>query len=423
MNNSAWTTKNELMEKLTKINHESNIEKSGIPMMYDEENLYIDTREAHTLVIGSTGSGKTQSTLLPQLRLAIRAGESFVLNDVKSEMYDMVKDDLEKEGYNKIIIDLEKPNNGNKYNPLSIYKILYNKGYKDKALDALENTARYLLSDMNINKNADPFWENTAVNYFVGLALHLFNEKDNVTINDIFEIATSFTNEDLEKYDKRSPVYVNLAGTILAPAETKGSIISVFIQKLKIYVSKEDLSSVISENDFDIESILKEKTAFFIVSGQSFASSTFVPLIINQIYYLATLSKNEKRINILIDEFDKIKPIYNFELLADFSRGMNIRYTVYIKSFLDLKNKYGIEESEIIKYSFGNIIYLLSNDYDTLEEISNLCGNYKTSNGYEKLITPDELKLLSNFEAIILMTRMKPIRTKLIPDYLIEWNK
>ena len=65
-------------------------------MMYDENNLYIKDDEAHTLVIGSTGSGKTQSTLLPQARLAIRAGETLIVNDVKGEIKKVLADDLDK---------------------------------------------------------------------------------------------------------------------------------------------------------------------------------------------------------------------------------------------------------------------------------------------------------------------------------------
>lgn len=146
-------------------------------------------------------------------------------------------------------------------------------------------------------------------------------------------------------------------------------------------------------------------------------------MIVSEIYYLTDIfGKKEKIINILIDEFERIKPINRFEIMSDFSRGIGIRYTIYIKSLLELKNKYGKEQSELIKMSFGNIIYLLANDYETLEEISDSCGRIKTEKGYEQLITPEELKLLDYFEAIILIPRMRPIKTKLIPDYKINWK-
>ena len=70
----------------------------------------------------------------------------------------------------------------------------------------------------------------------------------------------------------------------------------------------------------------------------------------------------------------------------------------------------------------GNIIYLLANDMETLQEISALCGQTLTENRIEPLITKEELKLLNNFEAIILMPRIYPIKTKLLPDYKIDWT-
>ena len=126
-------------------------------------------------------------------------------------------------------------------------------------------------------------------------------------------------------------------------------------------------------------------------------------------------------LNILIDEFENSFKIRDFNNILTMSRGNYIRFNIYVKSLLELKNKYGVREYEILKMSFGNIIYLLANDMDTLEEISKLCGDTKTDNGIEPLISTQELKLLNNFEAIILMPRTNPIKTKLIPDYQINW--
>ena len=47
-------------------------------------------------------------------------------------------------------------------------------------------------------------------------------------------------------------------------------------------------------------------------------------------------------------------------------RGIRVRLTVFIKSFIDLVSTYGEENAEIIKMCFGNIIYLLANNLLTL---------------------------------------------------------
>ena len=38
------------------------------------------------------------------------------------------------------------------------------------------------------------------------------------------------------------------------------------------------------------------------------------------------------------------------------------------------------------------------------------------------LISISELKTLNPFEAIVLTTRMLPLKTKLLPDYQIDWG-
>ena len=83
MNYSRWATDNEIKEITVPINKKSDIKKSGIELMHDKKNIYIKDDEAHTIVIGATGSGKTQTFLLPQLELAIKAEESFIVHDVK----------------------------------------------------------------------------------------------------------------------------------------------------------------------------------------------------------------------------------------------------------------------------------------------------------------------------------------------------
>ena len=102
----------------------------------------------------------------------------------------------------------------------------------------------------------------------------------------------------------------------------------------------------------------------------------------------------------------------------NYARGNNIKITALIKNLTNLNIVYGTNYKDLIRMCFNNIIYLLANDLYTLEEISKLCGD--TEKG--PLISIQELKTLDNFEEVILMTRMYPVRTKVLPDYKINWN-
>ena len=104
------------------------------------------------------------------------------------------------------------------------------------------------------------------------------------------------------------------------------------------------------------------------------------------------------------------------------ARGYNIKFSIFIGSLLELRNTYGTKGAEVLKFVFGNIIYLLANDTETLENISKLCGSQQTERGSEPLISVEDLKLLNSFEAVILIPRIYPIKTKLLPDYKIDWK-
>lgn len=54
--------------------------------------FYYSDKFDHTLIIGSTGSGKTISCILPLIFNLACAGESMVINDTKGELYSYTAD-------------------------------------------------------------------------------------------------------------------------------------------------------------------------------------------------------------------------------------------------------------------------------------------------------------------------------------------
>ena len=425
MQESKWVSRAEMLERTVKFNKDSKIEKSGLPLMYNGNNLYLDTKETHNLLIGSTGSGKTQAIILPMLKLSILAGESIIINDPKGEIYEKTANRLKEENYEVIAIDFDDARYGNNWNPLSIAHTLYYDNNKDKALELIEDIGYYLFTENNEEK--DPFWTNSTINYFTGLALYLLekNDKaDKITIEEVGKLANDLnqngkSEEFLNSIDKTSVVFMKLAGTLKAPPETRGSIIAVFNQQIEKYLSKENLKDMLCHNDFDFSTMFNKKIAVFIISGINHHSKSLIPLFINQIINIeAIYGTHEKRINVLLDEFDSLLPIKDFALKLNYCRSLNIRITVTIQSYIHLSNMYSKQDVEILKMCFGNIMYLLSEDIYTLEEISKACG---TANK-KPIISVPELKTIKPFEAIVLMSRSMPFKTKLLPDYKIDWG-
>ena len=412
---AQWETLENMKElvPLSKVNGKEKIKSSGLPMAYDDESIYVNGRENHSLVIGSTGSGKTQTITLPMLNQAWLAGESVIVSDSSNELYDTTKGEFEKNGYRIFKLNLDEATGTDSWNPFDLLERLYDEKDYDKVSSELENLGFYLLNTPE-EQNADPFWINSAANYFTGICLYLFENKKEVSLDSVYEIDEVIKeNPDkfLKSLDKKSKSYINFSCVLSAPNDTRMSIISVFDNKYKNFIGKENLRKMLAKSDFDITEIAEEKTAIFIKSGKSKISNVLLPLFIEQVY---AAKSDKNRLNIIIDEFYNINPILDFQKMLNYSREVGIVFTIMIRGFNDLKNAYGKEGAEMIRLGFANILYLLSQDIETLEEISKLCGETAKK---EPLVSLEDLKTLRPFEAIIITIRMMPFKTKLLPYF------
>lgn len=415
MNYSKWETLEEMKNVTEKITIDSKVNRAGLPIAYDEDSLYIIGREGHSLVIGSTGSGKTQTITLPMLELSLRAGESVVIHDTKNELYDLTSEKYRNNGYNVIRLNFDDSIETSHWNPFDLPFIIYKEGNTDKAIDLIEDIAYYLFNDEE-NKNSDPFWINSAIDYFTGLTLYAFEHYNEVTLDTINEIDELIRNEE-EKVlkDINSAIYLNLRVVIDSPKETKGSILSVYSQKIKKYISKQNLKKMLSSTDFDIANIGKSRNILYLVSGNSNNSEYLLPLLISQIYYAKDeYSRNDGKINIILDDFFRFNKIKNFSKILTYSRSIKINFTIMVRGYNDISNVYDKEEANIIKINFANTLYLLSQDIETLIEISKLCGTAENKN---PLMTVEELKTIKPLEAVVLTIRKMPFKTKLLPYF------
>ena len=429
MSYARWATMDEVAKRVDGVNLETGVKKSGIPIGFDEEYLYIDTHEAHNLIIGSTGSGKTQSVILPMIKLAMLSGESLVINDPKGELYRSCALSFKEHGYQVLALDFEDAKLGNSWNPLQMPYQFYQNGEKDRATKYLEDIAYYLFFDAN-EKNSDPFWFHSVVDYFTGIALYLFEK---ASINEVhLESVSAFSNylnkknngeKFLESLPASSKIYLNMVGTLLAPSDTRGSIVAFFNQKIKKYISRENLSNMLSGSDFDLEDLGFQPSVLFIISGVSNYCSNLIPLFIQQVVDAVDFrGKCSQCFHLLLDEFDSLVPIRDFSRMIENCRALNIRFTITIRSYVHLCSMYSRDEAEILRMCFGNLIYLLSDDIYTLEAFSKYCGTQLVDGELLPLITVEDLRTIGTFEGIVIMPRMMPYKTKFLPDYKIDWG-
>ena len=419
-------------------------EYAGIPLISNGKELWVDDGEFHNLVIGATGSGKTQSTILPAVKVLAKKGESIICTDPKGEIYEKTGAMLKAKGYDIVLLNFRNPQKGNAWNPLTLPYNLYKNGNQDKAIELLDDLALNILYEEN-NGNADPFWEKTSADYFSGIALGLFEDakEEQININSISLTTTvgedkcggsTYAREYFNFKDPNSAAFINASSTIMAPSETKGSIIAVFKQKIKLFSSRENLSEMLSYSDFDLESIGKKKTAvFIIIQDEKKTYHSLATIFVKQCYETlidVAQSNNGKlpvRTNFLLDEFANMPPLKDVTTMITAARSRQIRFTLIIQNFAQLKQVYGAENAETIKGNCGNLVYLISTELAALEEISKLAGEEKSKKDDKTastpLVTVSDLQRMKQFDQIVLRMRKNPFKTSFVPDFKIDWGK
>ena len=442
---NRWAKDKEIKEDINvvKIDPTANtLDAAGIVLTKDDKNFWVDNGEYHTLVIGSSGSGKTRGVVKPLVNVLAKKGESMILTDPKGELYQANANHLRDLGYNVIVLNFREPSKGSAWNPLTLPYQYYKEGNKDKATELLDDVSLSILYDPN-NKN-DPFWEQSASSYFSGLALGLFEnaKEEEVNLNSINAMTTDgdqrfgtskFINEYFNLLGKNSNAYIFASGTIDAPNETQGGILSTFRQKVRIFTSRDSLSEMLGHSDFDLRTIGNGKTAIFIViHDEKTTYHSLATIFIKQCYetLIDVAQKNGGKLpfrtNFILDEFANMPPLKDVDAMVTAARSRLMRFTFIIQNFAQLNDVYGKEVAEVIRGNCGNTIYLISSELAALEEISKMCGELKSKKDDKTdsrpLVTVTDLQHMKFGEGILMRLRQHPMKTKLPWNDEINWG-
>lgn len=444
---ARWSTEKEIKSDTGMVQVDPKAEKldaAGIPLINNGKEIWVDNGEYHNLVIGSTGCGKTQTIVKPMVNLLAKKGESMIITDPKGEIYKYAAEPLKERGYKIIVLNFREPARGNAWNPLTLPYRYFKEGNTDKSTELLDDVALNILYDQTKKSSDSDFWEKSAADYFSGLALGLFydaKEKE-VNLNSINYMSSigeeryatsTYIKEYFNLKGPESSPYIFASNTINAPNETKGGILSTFRQKIRLFSSRESLSEMLAYSDFKMEDIGREKTAvFMIIHDEKKTYHSLMTIFIKQCYETLIDVAQENggklpyRTNFILDEFANMPPLKDVDSMVSAARSRDIRFTFIIQNFAQLNDVYGKEVAEIIKGNCGNLVYLISTELAALEEISKMCGEVKSKEkdktASTPLVTVSDLQKLKLFEAIIIRLRKNPFKTKLEPDFKMDWG-
>lgn len=398
----------------------------------------IDGGDTNTIVVSSTGAGKTRRVLAPYVLSCICAGHSFIAHDPKGELYGFYKSILKKKRYEIRILNLREPMKGDRLNLLEQPARLYREGKRGRAIEIVREIA-YIIYKAVEDKN-DMFWTETSINLFICyfiIAATIY-DPEYVTLSSIYRIhiegqekknIKTYLQIYLEEH-KDELVYELGMPSVTAPNETRQSIFSVFSNAITRLISNEEIVDTMTQSTFDPGDFASEdkRIALFIITRDE-ASQTYGTIVSTWVdmIYTTLIDEAQHRANLrlpntvhfVLDEFGNMESLVNINDYLTASRSRGIRFFIVLQSLAQLYIKYPKEVAHVLVGNSQNLVYMSSTDMGLVKIISERCG--MTIDAYTKekglLLSPDRLTHLikERGETLMLLDRHYPYVASL-PD-------
>lgn len=394
----------------------------GFPILFDRKlnNVWIDKETPHWVYLGSTGSGKSVTQVIPYCAFLSSAKNkrSAFITDPKGEIFNATSKMFKDRGYNVITIDFRHPELSDKLNILESIIKEYEKyiEYEKKSNKAKKKNEKIEYNNISLSSYAeanrlitslsemimkdkfeakDPFWNNSARQLLEGLIGFFLEEyklgnikREQITLTSIRKFQNSSMNDKnfkkfvsyLETKEYGCKSKDSLTSVITASENTYKSITSVWGSKMSIF-DDVNVANVTSCSDFEFDILGKEPTVLYaIVPDEDKTYFTLVTIIVGLLYReLVKLANNQidkklpVQIDWILDEFANCPPLSDIEAIVSVARSRGMRFHFFIQSFAQLDNVYGKEVAQIILDNCG-LVYLKTNTQDTAEAISKRLG-------------------------------------------------
>ena len=323
---------------------------------------------------------------------------------------------------------------------------------KAKAMESVSDLVTTIYAE-SAKKAQDPFWVKSASQLVEGLLLALLedSEIEELGITEqrfnlgtiastlsvrVDHLKSYFAVRDVNSYAKRKA-----QGSVSAPQSgTQESIVSTALADLSPF-SDPDVQFITCNNDIEFENIgLKPTVVFLIVPDEKENRHVFASLFISQAYKaLVELAGKHHRgsvphpVNFIVDEFANLPMIPGMDNKITVARGRGLSFMLIIQALSQLRAKYGPDVAEIIKTNCNMQVFLATNDNETAEYFSKICGektvqevssnqdsqsgrqNLSYSLGARPLIKTEELLTLKEGISIVKLLRTQPAKLQQMP--------
>ncbi len=434
---NRWADEEEMRRELThiRLSDPGAVPAGGLPVISDGDDTWADTGDAHSLIIGSTGSKKTRLFVMPCLEILRRARESVVVTDPKGELYSRSAGAFREAGYDIRVLNLRDPSRSDCWNPLKLARDYFRAGKQDKAASTVSDFACCVIPEPE-GARQDPFWTHTSRAMLRGLCMMMVEGTEyfpdrHVNLSMLRSLGEGMY-DDFEpgpvyrfvrdKYPESSMARTNLNSVVRGSEKTYGNICVSYDAAMSPLYIQQSLVEMLSCNTIDFHALGKKPAILYlVVPDEKKTMNMIVSLCVAQLYQqLIDLAQNSPgcalpvRVNFLLDEFSNFPVIPDFDAMISAGRSRNIRFHLIIQGLEQLISRYGRETAQTIKANCQNWFFLCSRELELLGEISSLCGENRNGT---PLISRVQLQRLrkDRGECLVLLGRNYPYIARL-PD-------
>ncbi|MEG0357302.1 MAG: type IV secretory system conjugative DNA transfer family protein [Christensenellaceae bacterium] len=405
-------------------------------------NTHKHGRNLNVLVIGGSGASKTRGFCKPAI---LSANTNYVITDPKSELLSSTGGFLKQQGYELRVLNLVNMEQSDGFNPF-----VYLRDEKDAL--RLVNTLIQATTPKG-SRESDPFWVKSETALLQAIVLFLFyeapeKEQNFSMVAKILEYAEA--KEDDEDYisaldmmflalEKEQPEHIAIRQYKVfkqARGRTAMSIIVSAAVRLAAF-NLPQIQDLSSHDDMDLYTLGEKKVALFAVIPDNdntfhFLVSLLYACAFQSLYYSADQIHGgslPRHVRFVLDEFASM-PLSGYTRELATMRSRNISSDTIIQNIAQIKELYK-DSWETILGNSDTILFLGGNESSTHKLISTALGKasiFTKSHGQSsgrsgsystntqitgrELLTPDEVRLLDNKYAILLIRGVLPVMDK-----------
>ena len=350
-------------ESITVKSYNKELRKEGAPVRFHMGKLAFPKKieTYHTVVIGGTGSGKTQNVFVPAIVSCLEQNQTGIVHCSKGDFtrrlfnYENGFDSTQNRLYNPL-------------DPRSVKWTIFN-----DLLDIMDidRVAKQLIPERANDR--DPNWMAGARDILTGLlhAAHLLKRTRNEELRDIFN-ADLKTKAHLLRQTPHGAKALNHIGN--PDSKMSQSYNSIFLLFVRAF-------DVLEDGPFSINQRLDDddKGFVFLMNNPKY-EDTLRPCLALFCDLFATklISMKEdpkKRVFLFLDEFSALGNLQSIIRILRFGRSYGAAVMIGVQELGQLERTYGREDTQSIVGGCNNTIFMRTNDPTTNEEISRIIGD------------------------------------------------